>query len=283
MIRSAFSFLSYDVFFFSLWKTLLAPGLVSNQSSSSKKRRSPTVTASSSYLMMLSSLPKILRITTTQVENSKTPKIVKEKISWSTSMLIAICCTASAVFTPSASCLCVFVGSILTCREEGRGQSHAIILECCEKEQAVEHPGPNSNVGQDRCGHAGGIDHCGAIGEQDDIRPRQWTGDNRDVNKEREPEVTEVQGSDIEPVQDQNDLTPNQSRMHQQKDVSRSQEVEGDEVRANVCRGDDELFDGAKQDVHVESLTNEEKAPRIGLVEKGVIQQIPRGRTRILL
>lgn len=71
--------------------------------------------------------------------------------------------------------------------------------------------------------------------------------------------------------------------MHQQKDVSRSQEIEGDEVRANVCRGDDELFDGAEQDVHVKSLTDEEKAPRIGLVEERVMKQVPQGRTRILL
>lgn len=137
------------------------------------------------------------------------------------------------------------------------------------KEAAVGQDGPDENVAKDPGDQVVRVvDHHGAVPVEGDEGPGQGPRDDGGVDEARRCVVAEVQGRQIEEVDDEHDLGPDEVRADKEHDEGKVEEVVDDEVAADaggVVNG----FGGAREEVRdVAELEDEEDDPG-GALETG--------------
>lgn len=83
-------------------------------------------------------------------------------------------------------------------------------LVCNEEESTIDQDSPDCNVGNDACCQAMGIHSDGTIPVQSNKCPRKGSRCGWDVDESRVGAVAEVEGGQVEEVDDQDDLSPDE-------------------------------------------------------------------------
>jgi len=81
------------------------------------------------------------------------------------------------------------------------------------------------------------IEHNRSIPVQSHKSPRKRTGDSWDVDESRMGVVAEVKESQVEEVDNQNNLSPNKMSSDEEHDEGKLQEVVEDEVASHTSSG----------------------------------------------
>jgi len=87
---------------------------------------------------------------------------------------------------------------------------YSVVLESDQKEQAVDQNTPDSDVAQDSRSQSVGIDSDSAVPVESNEGPSQWSGDNWNMDEARVVGVSEVEEREVEEVDDQKDLGPDE-------------------------------------------------------------------------
>lgn len=103
--------------------------------------------------------------------------------------------------------------------------------------------------------------HNGTVPVHSDESPRQRAGDCRDVDEARVDIVAEVERREIEEVDDEDDLGPDEVAGDEQEHKGGVQQVVEDEVATNSASGVDGLDLGREEVGDVASLEDEENNP----------------------
>lgn len=122
----------------------------------------------------------------------------------------------------------------LTCGENAEVETHSVVLVGDKEEETVAHDGPDHDVGQDSGGQRVCIDSGSANSEQEDVVKGQGTGNNGDVDKSRGSRVLEVEGREVEEVDDEQHLGKPEVAAAPEVDETEPEQVVEDEVRANI-------------------------------------------------
>jgi len=117
--------------------------------------------------------------------------------------------------------------------QDAKCEAHGIVLEDDEEEEAIDQDTPDCDIGKDAGCQVMGIHGNGAIPVQSNKCPRQWPRDHWDVDESWVCVVSEVQGGQVEEVDDQNDLGPDEVSSDEEHDESELQHIVEYEVAAN--------------------------------------------------
>lgn len=104
-------------------------------------------------------------------------------------------------------------------------------------------------------------DHEGSVPVDGDKGPCQRTGHDGRVDEARVSIVAEVEGAEVEEVEDQNELSPDEMGADKEHDEGEVEEVVEDKVAADARRGMDDVRVGGEQVTNVAGLENEEDNP----------------------
>lgn len=99
--------------------------------------------------------------------------------------------------------------------EDTKREADGIVLVGNEEEESVDQDAPDRNIGQDASCQVVGIDSDGTIPVQSNKCPCKWSRNNWDVNKSWVGIVSEVEGGEIEEINDQDDLRPDEVRSNE--------------------------------------------------------------------
>lgn len=103
--------------------------------------------------------------------------------------------------------------------------------------------------------------HDGAIPEEGDICPGQRGRDDGRVDEARVRVVTEVEGGEVDEVDDDNHLGPVEVGAHKEHDKGKVQEVVENEVATNTGGSVSDFGLGREQVANVSYLQDEEDDP----------------------
>lgn len=107
------------------------------------------------------------------------------------------------------------------------------------------------------------MNHDRAVPVDGDKRPSQRPGYGRSVDESRVGIVSEVQGREVEKVDNQDDLGPDEMVADEEQDKGEVEEVIEDEVAAHGTGGIDSLDIARKQMANVSGLQDEDGKPRV--------------------
>jgi hypothetical protein len=80
-----------------------------------------------------------------------------------------------------------------------------------------------------------GIDSNSTIPVESNKSPCKWARDNWDVNESRMCIVAEIEGRQVEEIDNQNNFSPDEMSSNKEHDEGKLQEVVEDEVASNTC------------------------------------------------
>jgi hypothetical protein len=106
-----------------------------------------------------------------------------------------------------------------------------------------------------------GIDCDSTIPVQSNKCPSQWSRDNRDVDKSRVCVVTEVEGGQVEEVDDEDQLSPAKVTADEQHDKCEEEKVADNEVASYTGSSVDIVGIGGEEGPDISDLQDEENDP----------------------
>ena len=109
-------------------------------------------------------------------------------------------------------------------------------------------------------------DHQGAIPVQSDKGPRQGTGHDRRVNEPRIRVVAEIEGGQVEEVENQDHLSPVEVGSDEEHHEGKVEQIVQDEVAADAGGSLNNVGVAREEVADVSSLENEEYNPEPSLL-----------------
>lgn len=146
---------------------------------------------------------------------------------------------------------------------EVRGNTYS---EGRKEEQSVDEDTPNSDVRKDAGRQSSSIERNSTVPVKRDEGPGQWSGDDWEVDKAWGGWVTEVERGQVEEVDDQDDLGPNEVGAHEEHDEGELKEVVEDEVGADRGGGVDVVGVVGEEVPDIADLKSEQDDPERMLV-----------------
>ena len=137
----------------------------------------------------------------------------------------------------------------------------ATYSEGSEEEQSVDQDTPDGDVGEDASSQAGSIKRNSTVPVQRNESPGQWSGDDWEMDKAWGGWVAEVERRQVEEVDDQDDLGPDEVGAHEEHDEGKLKEVVEDEVGADGGGGIDVVGVAGEEVPDVSNLEGEENNP----------------------
>lgn len=129
-------------------------------------------------------------------------------------------------------------------------------------ESTIDQDGPDKNVAKDASHKAGRVgDHEGAVPVYGDKSPCQRSRHDGGVDEARVGIVSEVQGAEVEEVDNEDQFCPVEVGAHKEHDKSKVEEVVKNEVATDACRRMYNVGVGGKEVADVAALENEEGNP----------------------
>jgi len=120
------------------------------------------------------------------------------------------------------------------CGQDAEGKANGVVLVCKEEEKSIHQDSPDEDIGHDAGCQALGTGSNGTIPVQSNECPCEWSRCDWDVDKSRVGIVAEVEGGQIEKVDNQNDLGPNEVGANEEHDEREMQEVVENEMASNT-------------------------------------------------
>jgi len=121
-------------------------------------------------------------------------------------------------------------------REHTERETHGVVLVDGNKEPAVHQERPHEDVPKDPSDEAvGGMHHDGSVPVDGNKGPRQRSRHHRPVNETGICVVAEVERRQVEEVEEQNELGPDEVGAHEQHDKGKVKQVVEDEVASHAA------------------------------------------------
>lgn len=136
-------------------------------------------------------------------------------------------------------------------------------LEGDEEEESVDKDTPDGYIGKNAAKQTLSVEGNSSVPVQSNECPGQGSGDSWEVDKAGRGRVAEVERRQVEEVDDQDQLSPNEVGSDKEHDESEMEEVVEDEVAANGRCGLDMVGVGREQVPDVASLEHKEHNPSI--------------------
>lgn len=136
-------------------------------------------------------------------------------------------------------------------------------LEGDEEEETVDKDTPDGNIGKNAAKQTLGMEGNSSVPVQSNECPGQGSGDSWEVDEAGRGRVAEVERRQVEEVDDQDQLSPDEVGSDKEHDEGEVEEVVEDEVAANRRCGLDMVGVGREQVPDVPSLEDEEHNPSV--------------------
>lgn len=125
--------------------------------------------------------------------------------------------------------------------ENAEPKTHSVVAIEVDNRHPLQEDGPDENVAKDTCNKAGGVgDHEGTVPEQGDEGPGKGARHDGRVDETSIRMVSVVQRAQVEVVENEDDLGPNEMGADKEHDEPEVEEVVKDEVAAHAGSGVDE-------------------------------------------
>jgi len=131
-----------------------------------------------------------------------------------------------------------------------------------DEEGAVREEGPDKDVGEDARDQAVRVvHHDGAVPVDGDERPGQGSRHGRGMDEARVGVVAEVEGREVDEVEDEEDLGPDEVLVDEEPDEAEVEEVVDDEMAAHGAGGVDRVDVAGEEVADVAGLEDEDGEP----------------------
>jgi len=145
--------------------------------------------------------------------------------------------------------------------EDAERESHGVILVCNQEETSIDQDTPDGDVRYYASCQVMGIDGDGAIPVQSNECPCKRPTCGWDVDESRMCVVAEIEGRQVEEIDDQNHLSPDEVSANKQHDKGKLQEVVKDEVTSDTSGSLNIVIVIREEVPHVTDLEEEEGEP----------------------
>jgi len=102
-----------------------------------------------------------------------------------------------------------------------------------------------------------GVDCNGTVPVKSNKRPGQWSRNNRDMNESRMGVVTEVEGGQVEEIDDQEQLCPTITTTNEQHEESELDKIADYEMASYTSSGIDIVGIGGEERPNISDLQDE--------------------------
>ena len=144
------------------------------------------------------------------------------------------------------------------CKKYGSCSTHS---EGREEEQSIHEDTPDGNVSKDASSQTSSVESDSSVPVQGNESPGQWPGDDWEVDKAWSGWVTEVQARQVEEVDDQDDLGPDEVAADEEHNEGELEEVVEDEVGSDGGGRVDVVSVGGEQVPDITDLEDEQEDP----------------------
>lgn len=132
-----------------------------------------------------------------------------------------------------------------------------------DEEDSIDEDGPDEDVGKDAGDERGRVGHHdGSVPVDGDKGPGEGARDGRGVDEARVGIVAEVEGGQVEEVDNENDLGPGKVGADKEHDEGEVEEVVEDEVAADGAGRVDVVGVAREEVANVAGLEDEQDDPR---------------------
>lgn len=163
--------------------------------------------------------------------------------------------------------------------QERQSKAYGVVLIHDKEKQAIGQPAPDEDIGDDAHSLVVGVYGNGTAPIERYKVPGKRAAHGTDVNGAGGSAMAEIGKREVEEVDDEQELCEPVVAADKEVDEAEQQQIVGNEVRANVCRGRHVHGVAHVQGVGVGELHGEEEQP----VDRGEETALRKGRRRIVL